>query len=788
MSFKNLNSYYDATATCDKDSKNLYVTVEGSQAWLFFKGGIVITMIGTATIVAKIEELEIDNSSNTTTMRLTTSDSFWVALASGSRQKSLIKLLPVNQSFVKPSIQINLNFPSVAEKLAEFNLAIASGAGLNFNQALVGLEPAYRVTPLFNAGTLLKTFETFVADKVKAKLYKKGGNQLIEILDGSQQKGMIYNGAATPLQDQIDLYSYLDNMRYELREQGGDPVRFPSLPIVFVYNLYLVGRGFKVVVNNQSVKRVRRTRKDGKINYALEFASGQFSMEFASGLAAPFTLTIEKSTVEKNDYLDWNGSIRIIPANQWLMNQEKQWLMNQEDYKGINYSKKHGVDGLGFIIDLYDFPTTSVFPSIIASLTVDDKTIYGKFKLSEDNKVILTKPDDYTHFAWAAKMAAFPSDGTGFIASVAIGSAGGKWQTIQLKVDFANLDSALDVYKGFQNAQQLTVAQASAAIGALKVTEAVIASQVNNVDVLTATATFPVETVKWFNAANCLQITVAPNKSTDAFSVCKSNGVQENFSELSIRGFLDAAAYDITKEYENNLGQILNLSARGEKIEWALNLRSTHDDGFDNRFLYKFPLGNAEITQSASGTTYKFYTKAGVIPQFDLQGDNIIQFIKTAEQNVDGSKFIFVEDIAELAYGIWYLKGDTIIESNGKLTIKAGQQLRFNIFGTNKYPTLTNKGTIILDGELVVINVDPNNPFPTFINDGTILNDGYIDLSNGMTNNGAITNNFYIVNRRGTFTNNGSITNNATFTFILNSGSFVGNDVIGTPISYEGKI
>jgi len=768
--------FIKGSATYDSASKKLYVIVDGIQAWLFSKGDIVITMIGIATIVAKIEELETDNSSNTTTIRLTTSDSFWVDLASGSRQKSLIKLLPVNQSFVKPSIEVDLYFLNVAEKLAEFTLAIASGAGLTFSQALAGLESYSQITANFDAGTPAIIFETFVADKVKAKLYNKGGNWLIEIFDGSQQKGMIYNGDATPLQDKFALYSYLDNMREVLREQGGES---------FIhYNLSLVdNNGLKVVVDGQSVKTVRRTRKDGKIKYTLEFASGQFSMELASGLVPPFTLTIEKSTVKKNDYLDWNGG-GIIPANQWLM--------NQEDYQSFNYSKKHGVDGPSIEFD--DFPTTSVFPNRITSFTVDGTTIYGDLKLSENKKVRLTKPIGFPFLVWAAKMAGFPSDGLGFVAPAALGSAGGKWQTFQLKVDFANIDSALNVYRDLQDIPLLIVAEASALIGGLKVTEVAISSQVNSVDVLTATATLAARTVKWtvkwFNADNCLQITVAPN-STDAFSVCKSNGVQEKFSEIYIRDFLDAAVDDIKKEHENDLA-FYNLSAREQKIIWNLFLRST-GDGFDKG--YQFTLNNAEVTQSASGTTYKFYPEAGgVIPQFNLQCDNIIQFVKTAEQNVDVSKSIFVKDIAEQYdndrdSNVWYLKGDTIIEANAKLTITAGQQLRLNRPGTNKYPTLTNKGTIIIDkgnqlsGSLFVVNVNPANPLPTFTNDGTITNGGSIWLYNGMTNNVTITNNGDIANFGGIFTNNGSITNNATIVnYIKYGASFAGNPVIGISI------
>ena len=114
------------------------------------------------------------------------------------------------------------------------------------------------------------------------------------------------------------------------------------------------------------------------------------------------------------------------------------------------------------------------------------------------------------------------------------------------------------------------------------------------------------------------------------------------------------------------------------------------------------------------------------------------------------------------------MKGNTIIESNGILTIRAGQQLVID----NNY-TLTNKGKIILNNG-GVLSFDAR--FSTFINDGTIFNDGNIGLSNGMTNNGNITNTFLIITYSGTIINNGSIINNSRFIIKRNGGSFVGND------------
>jgi hypothetical protein len=283
--------------------------------------------------------------------------------------------------------------------------------------------------------------------------------------------------------------------------------------------------------------------------------------------------------------------------------------------------------------------------------------------------------------------------------------------------------------------------------------------------------------VKWFNAEKCLEITV-PIISSDKFTVCDSNDV-DPFQEQGVADFLDAAAADIQNERAKELGQYFEL-AGGKKIEWEVSLQSTNNR--ESGWLV-LAVNNAEVIRTGSGTRYRFYPEAGgVILPFDLQSDTIVQIVRTAEQNVDGSKSIFVEDIAvQDDIGFWYLKGDRIIESNEKLTIKWGQWLNFSNFGTNNFPTLTNKGTIILERGLATIVVDTLVVDPTtFINDGTIINSGgEIVLKNGMTNNGTIINNALIVIFSGTFTNNGSITNNGRFIVKRNGGSFVGNDVVG---------
>ena len=47
-----------------------------------------------------------------------------------------------------------------------------------------------------------------------------------------------------------------------------------------------------------------------------------------------------------------------------------------------------------------------------ASFTVDDKTIYGKIKLTEDNKYEFIKPANVSELAWVNDLAAIQSSGT----------------------------------------------------------------------------------------------------------------------------------------------------------------------------------------------------------------------------------------------------------------------------------------------------------------------------------------------------------------------------------------
>lgn len=794
-----LQSYWyqwlPASAIFDKDSKKAYVNVANLDKALsgaFSKDVSVIVIVGGSFILATVEATE-KNGNNAIIVSMSWDE--WdnefgkgksYLLNSGSEQQPvLVTVLPKSKQMVKPFATIGLpssDYPVVVELKSE----IASAGGLTFIKAvqIAGLDQFSQVTAKFDAGNPKTTVETFVADKVKAKHLKKGDNDFLEIWDGSQQ-GII---ALDDQQKQERLDRYLDQMRAALREEDGD---------AFVhYSVSLVDENLKVVLNNQSVKRVRRTRNGVKINYTLEFASGVLVP--APGFSAlPYTLIIEKKIVNKTDYLGWVG-ISGMPAAQI-----RPSSFNQEHGGPIyvNFSKKHS-DSDGGYLELHDAPNYMFLGATLASLTVGNKPIYGIIRLGEDNKVILTKPAGMGQLAWAAKIAGFQFDGSGFIALVALGSAA-KPEMIDLRIDFGNIGTTLDVYKGLQDARSLTVAQLYPVIGSLKVTDALVSATTAEINVVTATATIAWRApsggrtaVIWCNAENCLEITV-PINSRDKFTVCDSNDADQ-FQEQGVADFLDAAAADIQNEREKELGQIFDL-AGGKKIEWALSLQSTNNREPVFR-PWAFAVNNAQVLRTGSGKIYKIYLElgAGQLPELDLNDSTVLQIVRTEEQSNGGSKFVekFVEDIAQQydndrAYNIWYLKGDTIIEANAKLTIKAGQQLRLNRVSTNNYFTLTNKGTIILDkgnqlissGSLFVVNVNPANPLPAFTNDGTITcNGGSIWLENGMTNNGTITNNGDIVNDGGTFTNNGRIDNNATIS-IRNGASFVGNSVVGRPIT-----
>ena len=800
-----LKSYWNGwslgSATFDKYSKKAYVTVPrgfSKDARGFSKDDSVLVIVDGHSFLARVEAMEKNGDWTIASMPWDEWDveiEFWNLLDSGSEQQQvLVKVLPKSKQFIKPFTTIDLPssdytvLPALKEQIVSVGgLTLIEGA------QMAGLDQFSQVTVKFDAGNPNTTVETFVADKVKAKHLKKGDNQFIEICDGSQQKGIIAAFDDQQKQERVD--SYLDLMRLELREEGRD---------VFVhYSVSLVDAdGVKVVVDSQSVKDVRRIRKDGRIKYALAIASGVLVVGAGPLSALPYTLTIEKKTVKKSDYSDWLGNSGMQAAQIWPSS------LNQEPGVPILvlFSKKHGVDGHNFI-ELHDVSEHILFGATLVSLTVGNKTIYGSLKLGENKKVILTKPDGMGLVAWDKHLAALPFDGFGFIAQVALGSAA-KPATIQLKIDLPNLDSALDVYNGLQNITVLTVAEASAVIGSLKVADALVSAPTAEINVLTATATIagrasselapsgvepsglPIVAyggmvVKWFNAENCLEITV-PSNSSDKFTVCDSNDVYDPLQEQGVADFLDAAAADIQNEREKRIEHFFDL-AGGKKIEWLVMLQSTNN----REPVFKlFAVWDAEVLRTGSGKKYKFYLEAGQLLELDLNHVTILQLVRTVEQIVDVEKF--VEDIAEQYDndGVWYLKGDTIIEANAKLTIKAGQQLRLNRVDTKNYFTLTNKGTIILNkdnrssGSLSVVNVNPANPLPAFTNDygGIITNGGSIWLENGMTNNGTITNNGGIVNYGGTFTNNGRITNNATIS-IRNGAFFAGKPVFGRSIT-----
>ena len=792
-----LKSYWNGwslgSATFDKYSKKAYVTVPrgfSKDARGFSKDDSVLVIVDGHSFLATVEATEKNGDDAIVIMSWDERGDqfvFWNLLDSGSEQQQvLVKVLPKSKQFIKPFATIDLQSSDYVA-LTELKEQIKSVGGLTFIKAaqIAGLDQFNQVTAKFDAGNSKTTFETFVADKVKAKHLKKGDNDFLEIWGGSR-RGIL---ALDDQQKQERLDHYFGQMRasFALREEDGDEFVHFSVSLVDA-------DGVKVVLNNQSVKRVRRTRNGGKINYTLKLAN-----RILVPLQGTYNLIIEKKTVNKTDYWGWLGRSGMQAAQIWPSSLNQEPGVHFPFFSG--FSKKHGVDG-GYLE--FDFLEHILFGATLVSLTVGKITLIGHIKLSENNKVILTKPTGFPGLNWDAKIAGVPSRGFGFFARLALGSAA-KPVTIQLRIDFANLDSVLDVYKDLQNITVLTVAELGSEIGQLKVTEALVSAPIAEINVVTATVNiagrapsglpligpYGGTTVNWFNAENCLEIAV-PINSSDKFTVCDSNDV-DLFQEQGVADLLDAAAADIQNEREKRIEQFFEL-AGGKKIEWAFILQSTNN----REPVFKlFAVQDAEVIRTGSGKIYKIYPKAvaGQLLELDLNQDTILQLVRTVEQIVDVEKFVekFVEDIAQQydndrAYNIWYLKGDTIIEANAKLTIKAGQQLRLNRVDTKNYFTLTNKGEIIINkdnrssGSLSVVNVNPANPLPAFTNDGDITCNGTIWLENGMTNNGTITNYGGIVNYGGTFTNNGRITNNATIS-IRNGAFFAGNPVFGRPIT-----
>ena len=600
-------------ATFDKDSKKAYVNVAnlalpGSVAFSIGDNVLAI-MDGSNFFLAKVEAFE--TMGDAATMEL----SFYgvsidYLFNSGSEKPVLLKELSKSKELVKPFAIIDVAAVPTAAVLSALKERIALLGPLTFAEAfaLVGLDTSSQVTAKFDAGNPNITAETFCADKVKAKHLKKGDNDFLEICDGSQL-GIL---ASDDQQKQERLYRYLDQMRAALREEDGGAF--------FNYSVSLVDKNLNVVLNNQSVKRVRRTRNGGEINYTLEFESGAL-MAFS---ALPYTIIIENKTVKKSDIWGWYGSSGI-PTPSSL------GLWNKEIPLEVKYLKKYNDDLVFLELDRspdWAFGFIWGSPNLIASLTVDNRSIFGALKLTEDNRVQITKPANVSELAWAKGMAAFKTSGTGILSPLKVGSLA-KEEMLQLKVDLSNLDATLNVYKTFQAIPSLTVTQLLSSIGTLKVINADVAAAKAGVNTLTGIAALATGTVKWFN--DYVEFHVK-NNSNETFNVVNSDGADEVFREVNLDTLLNAVVLENKANYEKELQNIINPTSAvgGDFTVWTANVQVMGES-------YQVKIWNAEVKQTRSGTIYTLFYDQGipeVLPFLLAKRDDdvIVKFTRTESQ------------------------------------------------------------------------------------------------------------------------------------------------------------
>ena len=593
-----------ATATYDKTNKKVYATINGDVP--FSKGGVLLPFSIGGNVLAIIDDRfsflarveEFETLGDTATMELSFHGvSMDYLFNSRSEKPVLLRGLSNSKPLEKPSATINVAAvptPAALSALKERELL----GTITFAEAfaLTNLDTSSQVTVKINQGNPKTMVETFFADKVKAKISTKGDNDFLEIWDGSQL-GIL---ASDDQQNQERLDRYLNQMRQELREEDGGAF--------FNYSVSLVDKNLNVVLNNQSVKRVRRTRNGGEINYTLEFDGG--AMAFS---ALPYTVLIEKETVTNTDYIRWAGSSGI-PAHYL-----STW--NKESPLEVEYVKKH-IDGLAFDYLELENPRFDILNNKLASFTVGDKTIHGNIKLSEDNKVILAKPKETGQVAWGKDLAAFQPSGKGLLTSLEQGSLA-KDETLQLKVELNNLEYAWEYFKTLQATPTTSVLELLPQLGQLKVTNADVAAAKAGVTILTGIETLATGTVKWYN--DYVEILVK-NNSEETFNVFNSNGADEGFQEVGVARFLNAVVADVKETYQLELQNIINPTSASDYVVWSADFQVMGEN-------YRMVIQNAEVKQTTSGTTYKFYYDQGILEQLFRVGnhDDVIVILTRTE-------------------------------------------------------------------------------------------------------------------------------------------------------------
>ena len=161
-----------ATATFDKDSKKVYATINGDVS--FSIGDNVLLILNRSSFLAKVEAFE--TMGDGATVRLSfddiLGDFFW---NSGSEKPVLLKGLSNSKELVKPFAIIDVAAVPTAAVLSALKEQIPSTNGVTFAQAveMAGLNSSSQVTVKIDAGNPNTMFETFFADKVKAKISTK---------------------------------------------------------------------------------------------------------------------------------------------------------------------------------------------------------------------------------------------------------------------------------------------------------------------------------------------------------------------------------------------------------------------------------------------------------------------------------------------------------------------------------------------------------------------------------------------------------------------------------------
>lgn len=609
-----------ANATYDKTTGKLYASVDvgGCQAvlWqdaLFENADYLLVLLKGQSYVAKVEEME--TSDNITTLALTLTGS--QPACNISEERVLLKTLSKNKSLQTPFVTIGWEFPQpVFEALKE---GIASEDGLTFAQAveITGLNSSSQVTTKFNSGNPKTTVETYVADQVKAKFSSKGIEFRADILKNQQGRAFVSDQESRPL---LPLSKYLQSIRNDFLNSQHQMMYL----VPFRYTTTVVDENLTVLVNNEPVIGVRATKRNGNRVYRIIFEYRAFMT-----VSGNYTVLIKKETVDRVDLFTWSGDSGM-----------QTWASNQENYETVDFLKKN--DDNNVYLEL-SIPGFQLFDFGLASLTVDNRTIYGILIFSEGNKVIFTKPNEMKPLAWAQTLGVLKSSGKGVLAPVAQGSPA-KNKTLELKVDLPNVATALDIYKSIRDMEFTTLGELIPQLRALKVTDAEANDAKAEVKVLTATANLAPTNFNWLNEANYLEITVR-NDSNETFKVVNSNGADQEFSDIYMKGFLDAAFDDIKKKYEKGLADVFSISATaaGADIAWNAMVGET----------LQGQLFNAEVVENTNEKRYKlFYKERGgsltALPIFETQAGDA--FIPTNVISITDGQIFFTLTRTEVGH------------------------------------------------------------------------------------------------------------------------------------------